>query len=503
MAEPGPARGPATRRVAWRTVLVSAAVCGVIFLYYWALLSDGKFLRVPPVRNGLVFNSMIEHLSLGRFDVDPDVILGEGFTRDGRTYAWFGVVPALLRLPLLLLPRFRAVDVTVISCAIAATLAAAAKLGAVLQAGRAIGDAAGKRRVLLFAMVIVIFGGAQVQFLRPSVYQESLYWASAIAAVFVWLAFRWCVDVSGRKSRHLTAMAVMAGLCLLIRVSTSIGLYAACGAVMLPAVIAAARRAGTRPSAPPASSLARTILLASLMLILFAGLCGGINQARWGSPLTFQDYRYYDALAINDPAYDVLIDYGYFNLRRIPFALSYFFLPVWAIIGPDGHFLFRALQDRLYYTVELPPATFFASDLMLCFLSGLGCAWLARGGPSGVDRPTARMIAVCLTIPGLLILMAIALTFRYRMEFYPLLEFLALFGLLGLPGKLAASPRWRTGACGVMVAASLIFAHAFLLTYKISPWGDSAAVETAGWRASYETYFRKSYPGLVRALRWD
>jgi hypothetical protein len=239
----------------------------------------------------------------------------------------------------------------------------------------------------------------------------------------------------------------------LTRVSTSIGLYAACGAIMLAEVIALGRGS---------SRVLHRIVLPSLILVSFAGICGYINQARWGSPFTFQDYKYYNSLGVNAAVYDVLMNYDYFDIGRIPFGLSYFFFPVWAIIGPDGHFLFRALRDRLYYTVELPPTTFFASDLMLCFLSALGRAWLWRGGSIGFDRWTARLIALCFLIPGLLMLMAIALTFRY--------------------------------------AVSVIGAHVFLLAYKMAPWNDAAVVENIGWDAALHKYFRLTYPGLDRAL---
>jgi hypothetical protein len=58
-----------------------------------------------PVTMGLVFNSMMQHMLHGRFDVDPAAILagGEVYIRDGRTYSYFGVFCALLRLPLILI----------------------------------------------------------------------------------------------------------------------------------------------------------------------------------------------------------------------------------------------------------------------------------------------------------------------------------------------------------------------------------------------------------------
>ena len=478
----------------WRATAVRAGVCGFIFFYYWTLLSDGKFFAVEPVRYGLTFNSMIDYLARLRFDIDPSIILHEGFLRDGHTYSYFGVTPALLRLPLLILPRFAGVDFTVISCAVAASIAAIAQLAAVRRARLAMGDVPYAGRITALAMAIFIFGGPQLQFLRPSVFQEALNWASAIAAIFVAMAFRWCIDVPGRQPRHLTAMATLAGLCLLTRVSTSIGLYAACGGIMLPGVVAALGKNGGR-----AAILAtfRMVLSPLLILLLWAAICATVNYQRWASPLTFQDYKYYNSLLPDDPVFTVLNNYGYFNFRRIPFALSYFFVPVWAIIGSDGHFLFRAPQDRLFYIIELPPATFLASDPLLCFIACLGAGWLWRGQSAWIDAAAARLAAIGLALPGLLMLMAIAITFRYRMEFYPFFEFLALFGLFGLARRFAARPRSLTRICATMAVISIVSAHAFLLAYKVGPWGDSVEVEQTGWVDAYRRYFHFKYPAIA------
>jgi hypothetical protein len=84
-----------------------------------ALVMAGMFL-VPslprPVTMGLVFNSMMQHMLQGRFDVDPAAILtgGEVYVRDGRSYAYFGVFCALLRLPLIAIGRAD-LDMTVVS----------------------------------------------------------------------------------------------------------------------------------------------------------------------------------------------------------------------------------------------------------------------------------------------------------------------------------------------------------------------------------------------------
>ncbi|WP_205665031.1 hypothetical protein, partial [Acetobacter cibinongensis] len=44
----------------------------------------------------LTFNSMMDHMLHGRFDVDPYCVQKEGFLRNGRVYAYWGIFPAFL-----------------------------------------------------------------------------------------------------------------------------------------------------------------------------------------------------------------------------------------------------------------------------------------------------------------------------------------------------------------------------------------------------------------------
>ena len=79
-----------------RVLRLLAGVCAL-----WAVfqLTRGSFNFLAPVPFGLTFNSMAAHLLAGRFDVDPAAVGAEGFARDGRIYAYFGIFCALLRLP--------------------------------------------------------------------------------------------------------------------------------------------------------------------------------------------------------------------------------------------------------------------------------------------------------------------------------------------------------------------------------------------------------------------
>ena len=76
---------------------VFAGLLGVIAVYYLFLLSNGTFELFAPEMFDRVFDNMLVHLLHGEFTVDWSVIDYEAFTRNGKTYSYFGIFPALLR----------------------------------------------------------------------------------------------------------------------------------------------------------------------------------------------------------------------------------------------------------------------------------------------------------------------------------------------------------------------------------------------------------------------
>src|SRR5690348_9369522 len=120
------------------------ALLPAVALYYAVLLligtgiATGKVGLFAPVDNGLAFNSMLEHMLRGSFDVDPAAITYEGMVRDGRTYAYFGVFVALLRLPFSLVGDLSSTDFTVLSCLLAAIVNAGFMLASIAVVWRAL-----------------------------------------------------------------------------------------------------------------------------------------------------------------------------------------------------------------------------------------------------------------------------------------------------------------------------------------------------------------------------
>lgn len=393
------------------------------------------------------FNSMLDHLLQGRFDVDPRIIGTEGFARDGLVYAYWGVMPAILRLPVTILPGWRDLNFTIAYCLVALLLMGATKLWTVRYILRR--HPAIPPWLARAALLVVALSGAQMCFLRPSLYQEVCLWAGLCGAVFVAAAI--VAQHRGLGERERLVMAAAAGAALLTRVSTGIGLIAAFGLVLCVAMVEDRRhwREQLRRSWRP-------LLVLGVAMIVTAW----INDARWGNPLTFADYRHYLSNQKFPDRIARTAEYGLFNPARIPFGLIYYLFPIWVLRGGDGQLLLDATRSRLIDAAELPPSSFLLTDPLLLLLAGIAVVrWCRAGGPAARQ---GIAIAAGLTIPPLLMLTAISMCFRYRMDFYPLIEFLAFSGLvmIGRRGG-APNPRLVRVLTIVSIAASVIASIAY------------------------------------------
>lgn len=457
--------------------IILCAICAVVY-YGVALTGAGHELRKAINPLNLVFNSMLDHLVQGRFDVDASIVGKEGFLRDGKVFAYWGIFPSLLRLPLLIFGNLKTVDVTAWSCLTAVVLTLTAKLWTLRVVSCANPNI--PKWLILAVVAVLIFSGAQISYLRISVYQEVCFWAGLFAAVFV------AAGVTGIVTQKfsgpiLSIMALAAGLALLTRVSVAVGLYAGLGLLLLVLVyrsIRIERNDWKRLVAP------------ILILLAFLVICGFINIERWGNPLTFADYNLYIFNADFPDRLPRTHQYGLFNIARIPFGLMYFFFPIWCLSDTAGHLLFAQTQFRLLDAVELPPSSFFFTDALLLVLASVALSSLLRSwksiGRSGVEK---LAIACGLAASPLLMLTAISMNYRYRMDFYPLLEFLAFLGLIALAHRRTARPIACRWIIGTATAMSIVASHAALVLYRTSDLGPSQNHLTNGVTSYYAEKF--------------
>jgi hypothetical protein len=405
-----------------------------MLLWYGALLGISWRLSLnDPVR--LTFNSMLDHLLRGRFDVDPQIVGYEGYLSNGRVYAYFGIWCALLRVPLWIANRMN-VDMTYWSCLTAVCLASMAKVRALLLIRRrAIGGRVGKQAVrIMFAYVLL--AGSAVAVLQVSIYEEVILWAYAFAAVFVYFGLKGVIHRSF-STGMLCAMAACAGLGLLTRASTGVGLV---GAFLILLLVVALKPAAAEMSDPQATvsrfglgrgrMLVGSRMLAPLaILAMLIAATAAVNYFRWGNPAMFDNP---DLYVMKDawPNYlSSLHSYGFFNIRRMLFGLMYYFVPVWVLRNGHGGLLFSMPHSPLLGIVNLPPSSFLLTDLpALGFILFLAIA-VRKGGGRVIRMSQCSAIAAGLLVPCVLMLGFPWMISRYRMEFYPEFEFLALLGL--------------------------------------------------------------------------
>lgn len=407
----------------------------VVIVFHALVVTGGTFdFFGPPAFGGFIFNDMLLRLLDGRLDLSPAVLNDEAFVRDGRSYAYFGIMPALVRLPLLPFVDLQTVQVGRLSCFLAGVVAYPALAWAVMAA-------AGDRRLAWPFLVAVGLSGPGLYLgLRPLVFHEAILWAWAWAAVFLAAAaqalFR---DHSRFRPAVLALMGAAAGACLHSRVSTGAGLYVAFSLVWGLEVLRQRR-------------LSRGLLLAGLVAAAGVAVAMAVNQGRWGTPFSFGDLTLQVNLGGQDRIMGIARQ-GAFGLWRLGTGISYYLLPTWTITGVSP-----ALEDmfsREYWSVDGPATSQVLLEPFLFALAGLGVKALWHRP----DRIPVLALASGLAIPIALIMTFLFLAFRYRAEFFPLLLLLALVGLNSATASPAAPTWWRSLAL-LQVASCLI--HTYL-----------------------------------------
>src|SRR5947207_7098716 len=85
--------------------IVLAGCCGVVVVFLW-YVTHGSWKLFEKESFGLFYDAQAESLLQGRLDVASEAIQGEEFRIDGKMYGYFGITPALFRIPAeLLLPQ--------------------------------------------------------------------------------------------------------------------------------------------------------------------------------------------------------------------------------------------------------------------------------------------------------------------------------------------------------------------------------------------------------------
>ena len=471
-------------RFPWSVGNSLAMVAGAlsIGLYYFVILTDGHNNPFQPVNIGLTFNSMLKHLLHGQFDVAPEAVRFEGFDRNGRVYSYWGIFCALIRLPLLAFPNGMATDVTVLSCVLAATTGTILNLLTLSLLARRL-----PKLFIAGVALYLIFSGQNFGFLKATVYQEILLWSGTLASAFLLIAING-LERGHFTTRMLMGLALFAGLGLLARVTFGIGMYVGLSLLLLRPLIESRGRA----------LLSFSLIGPALVLIGFAAVTGTVNYYRWGSPLVFMDNSGY---ALNGIYPDRRVRealYGMFNIRRIPYSLDYYFGLLWTM-RTEGGFLFQDAHQQLYDVIELPQSSFLLTDLFAFVIFAWGVV-LARRQVNWPDMASIGALLVGFTVQALLILCAISTAYRYRGDFYPLIDAMLFIGVL----LLGRAPGRRGGVIKVNLLAAVVISvvsgHISLGLYKLSPLGMYMLSVPGSLSDYYVEQFDYRFGSLIKHL---
>lgn len=416
----------------------------IVATVYLLLITRFSGNLAGPELLGSAYDSLADHLTRGRSTLDLWAIQWEAFRVEDRIHAYFGPLPAVLRIPANQLgPSFFGLWSRG-SCLLASALSLAA-LALLLQqalAGNAHLALATRRRLLEFSLLG--FGLAcPLAFLMSagSLYHESIVWGAAASAWGVFFAFRLAAS-DGVRRRALLGLSVAAGAALLARVTFGAPLYG---------ILAVA---GTRALRDAAAGEARGRDLALLGAVLLpAALCLAFqlwyNLDRFGSATVFYDASFLPYLASEADSWG-------FDPRRLPFAFAnYFGLERGAF---SASFPWVRVVSPEYFPRELYPWVAQSHVVSLWVVS----PWLLIGAALGSYRllgapVLARWFAVMFLFELLLVMSYFLVEQRYALDFLPYLAFAYAFYLRDTANRpLAAGMPWLVAVSCLATLSSTV-----------------------------------------------
>ena len=432
---------------------IGAAIAMLLFAW---MVAGGRWsgLFEPGPATSRIYDAQARSLLDGRIDVPPELTGVEGFTTENGSQVYFGIAPAIARLPIVALTDRLDGQLTQSSLLLGAmvSLWATARMAWMARTALLPHVPVGRADVLLMGWFIASVGVASPLLtlaVRPAIYLESSVWGVALTlsalvqVLTLWSAF------SLRRTAVATALAAGA-----LNSRASVGVVAV---VALGLVLVHARPKG------------RGLLLAMSLALAPVAAYGAVNQARFGSPASvpWADQVYTESSTSRRAALEST------NGRLLGLA----YVPTNALVylRPDATratslFPFvrlpqlQVIGDVTMDIVEPSPSVpSLAPALSVLGVAGAARLLRRRGRPPGWAPVLA---ATSLGILGVLTIASVAV--RYTADFLPMLVTSASLGLWWLRDWLSRAGPWvrRVGGAtlGVLTLAGAVTAGAATLS---------------------------------------
>ena len=410
------------------------------------------------------YDALARSILHGHLDVPRDAIGVEAFTFEGKTYGYFGIGPALLRIPLVLIfPHMDGLwSRLMILIAATISLICAYRVMRMIRL-----DAVANTRVqrLLDSLFILSAGvGSTTVFLvgHSYTYHEALIWSGAFALLFTCTIFRYFSRPRGSLLALAGAFVFMSFHCRPTVGAGALLAMAALAAVLIWRAICRPQAAESFLALGPVAAPVQHALIAIIIVAVTLSTYFGVNYAKFR---TFDavPLRYYDFYA-EFPKRLAATEGKQIHLKNIPTGLATYFgvhglrlkdkFP-WFHLEEEATFIGSPAND-LIEPFSTVPISMPASTL----LALIGASALIVGSNDVLRR--ARLPAVTLFIGGGIMLTTVCITERYLHDFYPALIVFGAAGVARLDSGKHASV--MTAVIAMLTAVSIALNCSFSLT---------------------------------------
>jgi hypothetical protein len=461
----------------------TSIACTVSFAW---MVSYGSFRFFYPETFSNFYDHQAASLLQGRLDVPDEAISGEAFIVDGKRYGYFGVTPALLRLPLVIFGvHFGELTRAFMIVYFAVTLAGCYGLLRTLY------QLSGSSNQPPSAWATLCFvggagAGSTLYYLgsRAYVYHEAILCGIMFAVLACWMALRHFAAPGSRA----WILALGFGI-LSVHARPPTGFFALTFLAGMAAAVMAAQWTER------AKSASRQIVIAA---------CCGLGVFSF-NVLSYLKFKTFEGCPLRynvqyDAARLARIDGRQFHLANLPIAIdSYLIRANFRVERGFPYFFIGSREPGRAW----PETKIDYHDNTLGFpyaMPGLVALATLGGIAAFMLRPRLRILLVATWLAGmpmtLAMFTAIAITHRYTADFCPFLFMTAAFGVIGIEHASSAWRRSLQAIVGAGTVAAVLITFAITLHYQGQDvWGVPDDV-----RASYAS-LRRGFDTVVDALR--
>lgn len=471
-----------------KQIIIIAILVSLLSIIFTYIVSHGNMDLFTREVMGSNYVGTLENLKIGRFDIPPEYSQGERYFRNGKIYMYYGVFPALLRGVIELFLSRGNTDWSRISTILAAIITVISCVSTFLIVASKISSSLFTKYYYAALFALSIAFGSPVIFLLSCayIYHEAVIWGLAWNCVFIW-AFIKLLYSKNIDNKLLFVLSVSCSFALLSRITFFLSTMPAM--VFLSFIFALEVIQKSRNlkvieiflswvRLPKLNTpLWKALLVLWLPLLLCISFQFKLNYERWGHPLVFEDFKYYEN-AMQDPASLILFERsgGFVHHSRMLQEFLYYFIPAknhfsedfpYIKITPYDNSVFKIKTAHIYPNEEGNPLPlnsfyfFFTTIVSLCVLNSL-------------LHGLGIFLILSLLMQCILHLGIYAVSLRYTADFIPLFIVCSMASLAVLVKIENISKKARIISRTIMLLVTVIGIYASTATMiqeKIITWG--------------------------------